>query len=91
MRNASPIGLERIAEELMGRRKWKQYQESLTQSHATDLLVKQSPSIAIGESLSFAGDFFQEKRLDIQDDDIRALSSLYITTSLGFKVLTFFA
>lgn len=39
------IGLERIAEELMGRRKWKQYQESLTQSHATDLLVKQSPSI----------------------------------------------
>jgi hypothetical protein len=32
----------------MGRRKWKQYQESLTQSHATDLLAKQSPSI--GES-----------------------------------------
>lgn len=39
------IGLERVAEELMGRRKWKQYQESLTQSHATDLLAKQSPSI----------------------------------------------
>lgn len=38
------IGLERVAEELMGRRKWKQYQESLAQSHA-DLLTKQSPSI----------------------------------------------
>ena len=37
-------GLERVAEELMGRRKWKQYQESLAQSHA-DLLTKQSPSI----------------------------------------------
>jgi hypothetical protein len=38
-------GLERVAEELMGRRKWKQYQDSLDQSHATDLLEKQSPSI----------------------------------------------
>lgn len=38
-------GLERVAEELMGRRKWKQYQDSLAQSHATDLLEKQSPSI----------------------------------------------
>lgn len=37
-------GLERVAEELMGRRKWKQYQESLAQSHS-DLLTKQSPSI----------------------------------------------
>jgi hypothetical protein len=38
-------GLERVAEELMGRRKWKQYQDSLAQSNATDLLDKQSPSI----------------------------------------------
>jgi hypothetical protein len=36
-------GLERVAEELMGRRKWKQYQDSLAQS--SDLLDKQSPSI----------------------------------------------
>ena len=27
------IGLERVAEELMGRRKWKQYQESLMRTH----------------------------------------------------------
>lgn len=39
-------GLERVAEELMGRRKWKQYQDSLTHSNnASDLLAKQSPSI----------------------------------------------
>lgn len=39
-------GLERVAEELMGRRKWKQYQDSLAQSNiASDLLAKQSPSI----------------------------------------------
>lgn len=38
------IGLERVAEELMGRRKWK-CQDSLAQSNATDLLAKQSPSI----------------------------------------------
>lgn len=39
------IGLERVAEELMGRRKWKQCQDSLAQSNATDLIAKQSPSI----------------------------------------------
>lgn len=39
------IGLERVTEELMGRRKWKQCQDSLAQSNATDLLAKQSPSI----------------------------------------------
>lgn len=39
------IGLERVAEELMGRRKWKQYQDSLAQSPSTDLLTKQSPFI----------------------------------------------
>ncbi|KAG5673817.1 hypothetical protein PVAND_003833 [Polypedilum vanderplanki] len=37
--------LERVAEELMGRRKWKQYQESLTQTNTNDLIEKQSPSI----------------------------------------------
>lgn len=41
--NKNITGLERVAEELMGRRKWKQYQDS--QSNATDLLDKQSPSI----------------------------------------------
>lgn len=35
-------GLERVAEELMGRKKWKNYQDSLTQSNATDLLIKPS-------------------------------------------------
>lgn len=48
--NLYATGLERVAEELMGRRKWKHYQESLAQSHATDLLTKQSPSI--GKSLT---------------------------------------
>jgi hypothetical protein len=47
--NQQSSGLERVAEELMGRRKWKQYQDS-AQSHATDLLDKQSPSI--GEFLT---------------------------------------
>ncbi|CAO1438105.1 unnamed protein product, partial [Diamesa serratosioi] len=36
------VGLERVAEELMGRKKWKNYQDSLTQSNATDLLTKPS-------------------------------------------------
>ncbi|CAO1436159.1 unnamed protein product [Diamesa tonsa] len=36
------VGLERVAEELMGRKKWKNYQDSLTQSNATDLLIKPS-------------------------------------------------
>jgi hypothetical protein len=43
--NNRTTGLERVAEELMGRRKWKQYQESLTQAHTNDLIEKQSPSI----------------------------------------------
>ncbi|CRL07492.1 CLUMA_CG020457, isoform B [Clunio marinus] len=42
--------LERVAEELMGRRKWKQYQDSLAQSNATGLLEKQSPSIDYQET-----------------------------------------
>lgn len=43
MAMSSLAGLERVAEELMGRRKWKQYQDD--QSQATELLEKQSPSI----------------------------------------------
>jgi hypothetical protein len=41
----SIIGLERVAEELMGRRKWKVYQDSQSHVNATDLLAKQTPSI----------------------------------------------
>lgn len=35
----------------MGRRKWKQYQDSSAQSNTSDLLEKQSPSI--GEFIQF--------------------------------------
>lgn len=53
--NFLTIGLERVAEELMGRRKWKLYQEVLARSthqntvNSTNFLQQQEASV--GESL----------------------------------------
>lgn len=47
------IGLERVAEELMGRRKWKLYQEVITRSHLNSNIVNNLPTTNTTESGNF--------------------------------------
>lgn len=86
----SSTGLERVAEELMGRRKWKQYQESSAQSDATDLLEKQSPSI--GEFLNI---FIHTRKISNKKEisECVVLSSrdlIYYVHSSELKILRYF-
>lgn len=56
----------------MGRRKWKQYQDSTAQSHATDLLAKQSPSIgkrSFDNSHKYDFNSFFLSKLESEEED----------------------